>query len=184
MTNIFIIHGFGGHPNKNWFQWLKTELEKLGNQVFVPQFPTPNNQSLEKWFKVLEKYKEYINEETIFIGHSLGAAFILNLLEKQAIKATFLVAGFIGNINFEFNHLMRTFAHKEFDWNIINNNCQKFFIFHSNNDPFIKLEIAEKIAENLNTKVILIENGQHLSQKWGGFTQLPILLEEIKTVMN
>jgi len=40
MANIFIIHGAYGNPDENWIPWLKTELEKLGNRVFVPKFPS------------------------------------------------------------------------------------------------------------------------------------------------
>ena len=47
MTNIIIIHGSYGNPNENWFPWLKSELKKLKCNVFVPKFPTPENQSLE-----------------------------------------------------------------------------------------------------------------------------------------
>jgi predicted alpha/beta hydrolase family esterase len=51
MKNAFIIHGSYGHPKENWFPWLKNELEKLNYKVFVPAFPTPQNQSLASWFK-------------------------------------------------------------------------------------------------------------------------------------
>ena len=119
MVNIFIIHGTGGNPQGNWFPWLKEELEKLGHKVFVPKFPTPENQSLENWLKVFEEYKQYLDENTIVIGHSLGPAFILNILEKQEkpIKAAFLVAGFTGLLNNpQFDELNKTFTDKEFDW--------------------------------------------------------------------
>ena len=92
MTNVFIIHGAYGHPNENWFPWLKSELEKLGCKVFVPKFPTPENQSLENWLKVFKDYKQYLNENSIVVGHSLGPAFLLNILENldKPIKAAFL----------------------------------------------------------------------------------------------
>jgi predicted alpha/beta hydrolase family esterase len=46
MANIFIIHGSYGNPDENWFPWLKKELEQEGHKVFVPKFPTPEDQSL------------------------------------------------------------------------------------------------------------------------------------------
>ena len=95
MTNVFIIHGAYGHPKENWFPWLKSELEKLDCRVFIPQFPTPEDQSLETWLKVFEEYKQYLDEDSVVVGHSLGPAFLLDILEKldKPVKATFFVSG-------------------------------------------------------------------------------------------
>jgi predicted alpha/beta hydrolase family esterase len=53
-----------------------TLKEKEGNKVIVPTFPTPENQTLENRMKVFKPYLKEINENTIFVGHSLGPAFI------------------------------------------------------------------------------------------------------------
>ena len=82
MNNVYIIHGSYGTPDENWFPWLKSELEKLNCKVFVPKFPTPENQSLDTWMKIFEEYKDELNEDAIIVGHSLGPAFILSILEK------------------------------------------------------------------------------------------------------
>src|SRR3989344_4874506 len=97
MANVFIIHGVGGYPEENWFPWLKKQLEQLGHNVVVPQFPTPENQTLSSWLEVLEQYKQFLTPATIFVGHSLGVPFVLNILEKYPAKAAFLVAGFVVN---------------------------------------------------------------------------------------
>lgn len=94
MTNIFIIHGTEGYPEENWFPWFKKELELKGHTVFVPQFPTPPvvPAKIAEWFDVLKSYEQHINEDTIFIGHSLGGIFTLRVLEKltHPIKGAFL----------------------------------------------------------------------------------------------
>ena len=99
--SFFIMHGIYGHPEENWFPWLKKELEKEGHEVIVPKFPTPVDQSLESWMKVIKKYDGKINEKTVMIGHSLGAGFILNYLEQadKEIKAAFLSGIFCGHQN-------------------------------------------------------------------------------------
>ena len=128
---IFIIHGAYGNPEENWFPWLKKELENLNIKVFVPSFPTPENQTLENWLKVFEDYKEYVDENTIFIAHSLGVPFVLRLLEtlelKNPVKACFFVAGFSSFLGKHFDELNRSFIEKSFDWKKIRKNCKSFF---------------------------------------------------------
>ena len=155
-VNVFIIHGADGHPKENWFPWLKSELEKQRYQVFTPKFPTPKNQTLKNWLKVFERYKKYVDKNTIFIGHSIGATFLLSVIERldKKIKTAYLVSGFIDLLgNPVFDKINKTFIEKELDWKKIKNNCQKFYIFHSDNDPYVPLEEAQKLAKKLDEKL-------------------------------
>ncbi|MBU0530377.1 MAG: alpha/beta hydrolase [Candidatus Aenigmatarchaeota archaeon] len=180
MTNVFIFHGVEGHPKENWFDWLRQELEKLDCNVFVPQFPTPENQTLGNWLAVLDEYKKYLNDETILVGHSLGVPFALNVAERNQVKSTFLVSGFIGLAGNAYDEGMKSFAQRIFDWERIKENCKNFFVFHSDNDPYIKLEKAEELAEKLGVDVILVKNAGHFN-KASGYTKFELLLEKIKS---
>ena len=126
--NVFIIHGIYGSPEENWFPWLKRELELLGCKVFVPRFPNPANPKLNEWLEFLDKYKEHLNENSIVVGHSLGVAFLLSVLEKYPVKAAFFVASVTPGIKNEFSWSMKTFIDKKWDWSKIKNNCKNFFI--------------------------------------------------------
>src|SRR3990167_2844488 len=106
---ILIVHGVQGFPKENWFPWLKTELEKENFSVFISQFPTLENQTLENWMKVFEKYVDELGDSPILIGHSLGVGFLLNVLEKHSAKAAFFVSGFTGTVENKFDEGMKTF---------------------------------------------------------------------------
>ncbi len=182
MVNVFIIHGSYGSPEENWIPWLKLELEKLGCRVIVPHFPTPQNQNLITWLNVFEDYKQYLNGQSLVVGHSIGPAFLLNILKKRdkPIKAAFFVSGFTGSLNNPtFDKLNRSFSDKEFDWQKIKENCAEFYLFHSNNDPYVSLQKAEDLAKNLGAEVILVKNGGHLNAE-AGFTKFDLLLQKIK----
>jgi len=178
--NFIIIHGIYGHPEENWFPWLKRELEIKGFEVIVPKFPTPFNQSLESWLKVISNYENKIDEETVLIGHSLGASFILSYLEKSnnKIKAAFLVAGYHKMIENEFRELNKTFVEKQFDWSKIKKNCGKFFVVASDSDPYIPIEINKELAGILGAELKIIHNGGHLNKK-AGFEKFPELFNMI-----
>lgn len=181
MANIFLIHGSFGHPNENWFPWLKGELEKLGCHVFAPQFPLPPAQSLDSWLETFKEYEQYLNEDSIFIGHSLGPAFILSVLEKidYSVKAAFFISGFLGKINNPvYDEANKAFM-KKFDWQKIKRNCGVFYMFHSDNDPYVLLRKARELAKNLGVEIFLIKGGGHLNEK-AGYLKFDLLLEKVK----
>ena len=179
--NFIIIHGVYGNPNENWFPWLKKELEKIGYDVLVPKFPTPLDQSLESWLRTISKHQDKINDGTVFIGHSLGAAFILDYLEKEdkRIKAAFLVAGFFQLLNSPYDSINKTFVDKNFYWKKIKSNCEQFFVFASDNDEYIPLKISKDLAKNLNGKLTIVKGAVHLNMK-SGYDKFPLLLDTIK----
>jgi len=184
MTNVFIFHGTAGYPEENWFPWLKRKLECLGCKVITPQFPTPRNQTLENWFKIFGGYGKDFIPDTILIGHSLGGAFLLRVLERSniKIKAAFIVSTPIGVLPIKNYEGDKPFIGHSFDWKKIKANCKKFFVFHSDNDPYVSLGNGEKLSKKLGTKLIFISGCGHFN-KAAGFDEFDLLLEKIKTLL-
>lgn len=182
-NNLFIFHGAFGSPNENWFPWLKTEVEKLGIEVFVPTFPTPEGQSLNSWNKAFEPYEKHLSEKSILAGHSLGPAFILNLLERieTRVAASFLVSPFTGLINLtEFDTINYSLTDRKFDWKKIKSHCKEFYVYHSDNDPYVPQSKSAFVAEKVEAKKYeIIKGGGHLN-KSAGFSEFPLLLDDIK----
>jgi uncharacterized protein len=184
MSNVFIFHGTGGHPKENWFPWLKEKLEKKGYKVFVPQFPTPDKPLLKPWLAELKKYQDEIDENTIFIGHSLGGMFVLRILERQEkpIKAAFIVSGPAGVKPIKFYEGDYRFNNGfEFDWDKIKKMAKQFIVYHSDNDPFISLGNGELIAEKLGVTLTFIPNAGHFNAM-AGYTKFEKLLDKIDTL--
>lgn len=181
--NFIIIHGVYANPNSNWFSWIKKELENKGFEVIVPKFPTPINQSLESWLRAISKHEDKITNETVLIGHSLGAAFILKFLEKtnEKINAAFLVAGFFKLVGSPYDENIKSFFDNEFDWGKIRKNCGKFFVIGSDNDEYIPIGITNQMAKNLGAELKIIHNGGHLNEQ-SGYDKFPDLLEAIMNI--
>lgn len=182
MKNAFVIHGAYGYPQENWLPWLKEELEKIGISTSIPKFPTPEGQNLENWMKVFEPYKKELNSESIIIGHSIGVAFVLNILESidVKIKAAYLIAGFLQGIgDNEFDKINETFYNKPFNWEKIKKNCKEFVCFSSDNDPYVPLWQGQEVADKLGVKLKLVKGAGHFNAK-AGYTKFPLLLENIK----
>ncbi len=98
MKKVYIIHGYTGYPDKNWFPWLKLELEKLGIQVFVPAMPHTEAPQYSEWLAYLQSLVQKPDSDTYFVGHSLGCITILQYLNNLSapikIGGAVLVAGF------------------------------------------------------------------------------------------
>ena len=181
--NIFIFHGTASNPEQNWFPWLKSELEQFDCKVIIPQFPTPKGESLDSWFEVLDKFSNYIDTNTIIIGHSKGGLFLLKLLEKLdfPIKAAFMVSAPIGIKPILYYKEDLRFCKKfAFNFPKIKNNAKQFFIYHSDNDPYVSLDNGIMLSKNLNVKLNFIPNAGHLNAE-SGYLKFPELLEKLKS---
>jgi predicted alpha/beta hydrolase family esterase len=184
MRTVFIFHGTGGSPEGNWFPWLKKELEKKGLRVIVPRFPTPEGQSLEAWLTIFRQYSEYIDEETIFVGHSLGGMFLLKVLEqlKHPVSAAFFVSASVGVRPIKYYDSDYTFAHFLFDWPAIVTKAKTFTAYHSDYDPYVSLGNGEKLAKQLGITLTFIPSAGHINAE-SGWTTFDVLLQDIEKVL-
>src|SRR3989344_6111588 len=182
--NIFIFHGTQGYPEENWFPWLKGELEKRGQRVFVPQFPTSKDEAANagKWWLVLENYGQHFNENTILIGHSFGTVFLFRVLEKleYPIHGVFSVASIVG-IKPEDNY-GKGYRFSEFNWGKIKSNAKHFVVFHSDNDPHVGLDNGKELAKNLGVELSFIPKAGHFNTK-SGYTKFEKLLEKLESIL-
>jgi predicted alpha/beta hydrolase family esterase len=180
-VKAILIHGSYGSPEENWFSWLKSELAKRTVTAFAPSFPTPEGQTLENWLKAFEPYKKHLGDRTILVGHSLGAPFILRLLENGGkAKAAFLVAGFASKLgNKEFDPINSSFVEGGFNWEKIRENCPNFFVLCSDKDPYVPKENALELARNLGVEPIVIKGAGHFNSR-AGYSEFPFLLNKIE----
>ncbi len=181
MKTAFIFHGTAGYPEENWFPWLKEKLEAKGYQVFVPQFPTPEGQSLDAWLRIYESIQQHGSAESLYIGHSLGGVFLLKLLELLKHKAK--VAAFVGtpigvrpiqNYNED-----SSFAGFYFNWPKIKKQADNFIVFQSDNDPYVSKGNGEELSKQLGVELSFVPNAGHFNLK-SGYTKFPELWDELE----
>jgi len=182
MKTAFIFHGTEGYPEENWFPWLKKELEKKGYKVIVPHFPSPPNvpAKIVEWSRVLKKYVNYLTEETLLIGHSLGGIFTLRVLEeiKKPVKAAIFVGTPIGVrpiLNYDRDQAFSGFS---FDWTSIIKKAQHFSVFHSDDDPYVALANGEELAHHLHVPLTFVPKAGHFNTK-SGYKKFERLLDKL-----
>lgn len=100
MKNAILIHGtcdkeeyfddsFPSLSNSHWFPWLQKQL--LINNIFTqtPEMPEAYMPDYEKWVSEFKKFE--INQDSILIGHSCGAGFLLRYLSENNISINKLI---------------------------------------------------------------------------------------------
>lgn len=181
---IIIVHGAYGYPEENWFAWLERELALRGFSCKVPQFPTPARQTVNNWLKVVRKQIDDLDSNTILVGHSLGAAFILRWLEHESVrvKACVLVGAFIGAVGVKrFDSINRNFFLKPFDWPAIRERSAEFVGYYGTDDPYVSITHFSWLMQQLRAKKIILSKGGHLNQA-AGYRQFPQLLLRLQQI--
>jgi predicted alpha/beta hydrolase family esterase len=182
MKKAAIIHGTKGSPEGNWFQSVAGELEAGGFRTFIPQFPTPEGQTLTNWLRHFGAEVGQLDAQSLLIGHSVGAVFALRLLEtlKTPISTVVLVSGFTGALGLpDYDALNASFVAGSFDWAHIRAHAENVICLNGDNDPYVPFEQGQEIADSLGVENCIVENGGHLNAEFG-FTSFPRLLEELR----
>jgi predicted alpha/beta hydrolase family esterase len=106
MKTAIIVHGMSSKEeyykesnpsfsNDHWLPWIQRQLLLHDVLAQAPEFPKPYEPEYSQWCSVFEQF--HINEDTILIGHSLGAGFLVRWLSetKQRVGTVVLVAPFL-----------------------------------------------------------------------------------------
>jgi len=184
MKRIFIVHRWSGGANDDWRPWLKSELENLGYQVFNLTMPDTHTPVIEKWVSHLAKEVGTPDEETFFVGHSIGCQAILRYLETvdKKVGGAFFVAGWFDLANMEdeeVKEIARPWIETKIDLEKVKKNLSKSFLFISDNDPYDCFELNKEKFSELGSEIIILHNAGHITEE-DDFKELSILLEKFK----
>lgn len=180
-TRVITIHGTGGSPEANWFPWLKSKLNENGCKCLIPKFPTLEDQNLENWLCRFDETVGELKPDDILIGHSIGAVFVLHLLNqsKVTVKQSILVCPFNKTLGLpDFDYYNSTFVNYDFNWQKIKAKSKIFTLFAGSDDPYVPIELSEEISHSLDQPLIVIENGGHLNQG-SGFLEFDDLMSSM-----
>ncbi|HEX3096005.1 MAG TPA: alpha/beta hydrolase [Patescibacteria group bacterium] len=187
MKRVFIVHRWSGDPEGDWRGWLKKELEDLGFEVIAPEMPDKEIPVIEKWVGHLAKLVGTPNEDTYFVGHSMGAQTILRYLETIDTKVggAIFVAGWVNLKNLEYgelNGIAKPWIETPIDAEKIKAVLPKSALLISDNDPYEYFEENKEGYSKFGTKIVVVHGAKHFTDV-DGFYALPTLLAEFKELL-
>ena len=162
MKTAIIVHGmpskkeFFSKPNyraseQQWVPWITEQLRNYGIEVHNPEMPVPYQPVYEKWSAVFETYP--INEETILVGHSCGAGFLVRWLSEHKVKVgkVVLVAPWIDPKHKDAPHM---FNELKIDNNIAERTAglTEFISLDDDQEELTTLEILKSKIKGLQVK--------------------------------
>lgn len=184
---VFIIHGWDGYPEEGWFPWLKTELENRGFAVFVPQLPKADEPRIINWVPTIKKAIGTADDQTFFVGHSMGCQAIARYLEvlpeDVKVGGAVFVAGFFKRLsNLEDDDVVQSVSEEWLQTPLnlekVKSHLDKCVAIFSDNDPYVPIDNQEDYKEKLGAKIIIEHEKGHFSGS-AGTTELPAALNSI-----
>ena len=182
-TKIGIIHGWKGNLSNHWQNEFAKKCRKAGLKTIYPTFPNKHRPKLEEWLDVMEKKMQTIDKKTVLVGHSLGCHAILHVLEKKSVKRVGLIILVSPSSTEKIMKNKVQFLAPFFqnvDVKTVRSKAKKIEIFASDNDKWIDVAEAKKLARALKAKLHIVPNGKHLSTP-EDFHVFPKIMEKIET---
>lgn len=146
--------------------------------------PDTENPKIETWIPYLAKSVGRPDENTYFVGHSIGCQTILRYLDSivnAKVGGVVLVAGwfFLENLEDAEKPIAKPWLGTSIDFSKVKKTTNKFVVILSDNDPYGAVDKNRKSFEkNLDAKVIIENNKRHFSGS-DGITELPSALNAI-----
>lgn len=188
MKTALIIHGMpekkeylaaGRKPEstKHWIGWLRTELEAQGVVVHTPEMPVPYAPDYKQWKAAFEQFT--VDSETVLIGHSCGAGFLIRWLgeQKRVVGKVLLIAPWMDP-----HHAAVDLVTDFFDFTINPDLGARHTVtvFYSTDDDIDVLDTVELLEHTLvQCRVITMKDKGHFTLEDMETVQFPELLEEV-----
>jgi predicted alpha/beta hydrolase family esterase len=186
MKRLFIVHGWGGSSKEPMIAWLGKIGMGAGFDTTVLDMPNTNVPTIDAWTKHLDDNVGYVDQDTYFIGHSIGNQAILRYLELNKgsqLGGAILIAPFVQLASLETQEekdIARPWIDRPIDFLNIRKMSDKFVTIFSDDDYDVPIEVNKSAFEKaLNPKVIIEHGKGHFTEE-DGVVDLPVVVGELE----
>ena len=191
MRRVFIVHGWNMSPEEPMLKWLREELQKKGIEVIAPSMPNPEVPKIETWVPLLAGLVGTLDQDTYFVGHSVGVQTILRVLAEAhdgtKIGGIISIAGWFSDLildDEEDREIAEPWLQTPIDFEKVQAMTHNIVAIFSDNDEFVPLqETREQFEKNLGAQIIE-EHAQGHFTAGSGVTKLPSALAALEEMMG
>ena len=165
-------------------------METRGFKVIIPQLPDPGTPRIEKWVPKLAEAVGAPDENTYFVGHSMGnqaiARYFESLPEGTKVGGAVFIAGFFKHITNTDNDASETETRKHWleaplDLNKVKSHLPKSVAIFSDDDPFVPLDNQDDFRNKLGSRIVIEHAKSHFNK---GTFELPSALEALLSLQT
>lgn len=166
----------------NWYSWFAHEMsQRSGVTVVLRDFPDPYQCKESVWAPFVTN-DIGLDEDTVIVGHSTGAACAMRLLESEpkraamvstspsstSVRGVVLVAAAYTDMG-DKSERRSEYFNRPWNWEKMKQGANKIALFHGTDDPLIPVAEARFIAEKLkgdNFDYYEMMGASHFFQPW------------------
>lgn len=189
MKKIIIAHGWSGSPDEPMLKWIREQMQSLNCEVIAPFMPHPDIPTIEDWVSTLGESAGEIDENTYFVGHSVGCQTTIRFLETlpldKKVGGVLLIAPWfiltLENLDEgESPDVAKPWLETPIDFAKVSSHTDKIFAILSDNDPYVPVSENKNILEeNLGAKTIIMHDKGHFTES-DDVSSLPEAIDILK----
>lgn len=191
MNKIYMVHCWDGNKEDGWYPWLDKKISNNKNQVFRFNMPNTETPKIEEWVNELSNQVDKLDENTYFVGHSIGCQTILRYLQNQDVKkigGILLVAPWLELLpeavsDEDSYNTAQPWINTPIDFEKIKKVTNKIVCIFSDDDYFVSLEQEKTFKELLDAKTIIVKNKGHISGE-DGVNELEEVYNELLNMLK
>lgn len=182
---VFIVHGYQGWPQKNWFPWLREKCAEIGVQSVAVAMPRPDAPVFLDWMRALQETVAVVDSHTYFVAHSLGCITVLQYLMRARViggaGGIVLVSGFdrpIAGLP-----QLDGFVKDPLDYHKLIAQVPHRAILSARDDSIVPFTVTEQLARKLKADFYPRDKGNHFMDT-DGFLSLPLVFSLLQRFMR
>ena len=180
IKKIIFVPGFGlSAPLEvgDWPDWLAKETRKCGFEFNLLSMPDIMYPEVDQWLAFFNKQNIEIDDDTYFVGHSLGCITIARFLEKlpskKVARGCIFISGFCSLPPIPF---LSDFCTLPIDFSEVKKHAREFVSIVSDNDHVIPPKLSEELSKKVGAWNITEHNKGHFTT---GVKKIPSVLNVI-----
>lgn len=191
MKKIYLVHCWDGTSTDGWYPWIEKELKSDTTEVIKFDMPNTSSPKINEWINMLDSQVNILNEDTFFIGHSIGCQTILRYLQTKnptKIGGILFVAPWLDLLpkaieDEKSYNIARPWLDTAIDFNKIKQFTNNIYCIFSDDDYFVSLDQEKDFKNKLDAKTVIVKQKGHISEDDNVY-ELPEILEICKRMLE